>query len=136
MIYQEYYSELGKLLYAIAMADGRIQDKESLQLHQVVKDELTALEDSKDEFNTDAAYITEFEFDVLQEQALSMNDAYQSFVDYIQANPEIPPRFKRLAYRAACKVADSFHNTNKQESEMLGKLKELLREPMGSANGE
>ena len=39
MIYREFYSELGKLLYAVADIDGVITEKEKKKLKEIVKKE-------------------------------------------------------------------------------------------------
>jgi uncharacterized tellurite resistance protein B-like protein len=64
---RKFYSELGKLLYAIAAVDGRIHAKESATMKRVVSEQLVPQEASTDHFGTDQAYITEFEFDVMAE---------------------------------------------------------------------
>lgn len=130
MKYQEYYTQLGRLLYAIAKIDGKVQKKERQELKRIVQDELLKLADTKDEFNTHAAFATEFEFDVLHEQGLGAEEAYLSFQEYVHLNPDLGAKLKKVAYRAALKVADSFHGTNHQEEELLHKLKDLLREPV------
>lgn len=129
MKYQEYYTQLGRLLYAIAKVDGKVQKKELIELRRIVNEELVHLENSTDDFNTDAAFATEFEFEVLQDRGASAEEAFLSFQEFIHINADIPPKLKALAYRSALRVADSFHGTNHQEADMLHHLKELLREP-------
>lgn len=58
-----FYAQLGKLLYAAANTDGVISHKEKEALEQIVRKELLPEEAQKDEFGTNIAYYTDFEFD-------------------------------------------------------------------------
>lgn len=125
---QEYYKELGRLLYAIAKVDGKVQQKESEELHRIVKTELLKIADGKDEYDTAIAYTTEFEFDMLREREWSSEEAFESFAEFIRNRQELSPKLKTLAYRSAEKVADSFHGTNTREAELLERLNKLLQQ--------
>jgi hypothetical protein len=63
MIPKHFYIEFGKVLYALAVADGYISEKEKNAVIQLVKDKLAPLEDVPDQFGTDLAFYTEFAFD-------------------------------------------------------------------------
>ncbi len=127
MDYRKYYNELGKLLYAVANVDGSIQQKEVEEVHKVVKEELLQLENSIDDFNTDAAFFTEFEFDYLREEnTTSSEDLLSSFKEYLKNTPELTPGLKEAARHAAERVARSFAGINKQEEDFLRKLDEAL----------
>lgn len=128
MDYRKYYNELGKLLYAVANIDGRVQKKEMEEVHRVVRDELMHLEDSEDDFDMDAAFFTEFEFDYLSEEnTMSSQELLDSFREYVSNTPELRPSMKRAAQRAAYRVANSFAGVNKAESKFLDKIDEVLR---------
>jgi hypothetical protein len=96
---QLFYKELGRLLYAIAAADGTVQDKELATLKRIVKEELAPLEASTDHFGTDQAYITEF-----------------------------GERRKALIYKAADSVATAFHGVGKKEMPLLIELHRHLEQ--------
>lgn len=68
---RKFYSEIGRLLYAIAAVDGRIHAKEADTMRRVVTEQLVPRETARDHFGTDQAYITEFEFDVQVELGAS-----------------------------------------------------------------
>ena len=70
MLYKNFYSELGKLLYAVADIDGVITQAEKKALHEIVKKELVPAEKHTDEFGTDAAYYAEIEFEYLDEEQM------------------------------------------------------------------
>jgi hypothetical protein len=51
-----FYKELGRLLYAIAAADGRVSPAEVRRLHEVVGQVLVPAEPSTDKYGTDQAW--------------------------------------------------------------------------------
>lgn len=127
MDYRKYYNELGKLLYAVANVDGRVQRKEIEEVHKVVRDELMHLDDTEDDFDMDAAFFTEFEFDYMREEStISSEDLLNSFAEYLRNTPELRPSLRQAAKRAAVRVAESFAGINKREQEFLEKLDEVL----------
>jgi uncharacterized tellurite resistance protein B-like protein len=120
---QLFYKELGRLLYAIAAADGRVSDKEMATLKRIVSEELVPQEASTDHFGTDQAFITEFEFDVLADRGASPEGAFDSFIAYMaQHKKDLEPERKELIYRAADAVASAFHGVNKAELPLLIEL--------------
>lgn len=124
---QLFYKELGRLLYAIAAADGRVSDKEVATLKRIVSEELVPLESSTDHFGTDQAYITEFEFDVLADRNASSEGAFDSFIAYMASHKnDLDPERKELIYRSADAVASAFHGVNKAELPLLIELHKHL----------
>lgn len=127
MIYREYYKELGNLLYAIAKADGQINKKEIETLKSLVRSELKAFDKSTDEFGSDLAFFTEFEFEQEDDRTEKAEDAYESFITFVKANEErINDKLRQLAVRMANKIAEVFRDKNKPELIMLKKLKKDL----------
>jgi uncharacterized tellurite resistance protein B-like protein len=49
---KQYYIELGKLLFAIAKSDGKVQQKEVIGFKQLITSELLKLEKGQDAFGT------------------------------------------------------------------------------------
>lgn len=127
MKYQDYYIALGKLLYAISRVDGKTDGPEIKEMQQVVSHELLNLDHQHDAFDSDTAFATEFEFDILNEWDADPEEAYNSFEEYIETTPDLPSFLKVVAYRSAMKVAHSHYATNKSEQSMLNRLKNLLR---------
>ena len=78
MIIRNYYKELGKLLYAVAKADGKINPHEVEELKRIIKSELVPAEKETDEFGTDTAFYIEFEFDIYEEMDIDADVAYDS----------------------------------------------------------
>lgn len=124
---QLFYKEFGRLLYAIAAADGRVSDKEVASLKRIVSEELVPLESSTDHFGSDQAYITEFEFDVLADRSASSEGAFDSFIAYMAGHKkDLEPWRRELIYRAADTVAGAFHGVNKSELPLLIALRRHL----------
>lgn len=124
---QLFYKELGRLLYAIAAADGKVSAKEVNTLKKVVSEKLVPLENATDHFGTDQAYITEFEFDVLSERGATSTEAFDSFVAYMERHRyDLHSSKKRTILEAADTVANAFHGVNKAELPLLIELHRLL----------
>lgn len=127
MRFQDFYSELGKLLYAIAKADGRVGEKEYDALKTIVKEELLALEDSRDQYGTDNAYYTEMEFEFLEENYGDANTAFNSFLDFLQTHrSSFSPKLKLLTSRLSERIAKSEYGINQKEKKYLEKLFEKM----------
>lgn len=125
--YKRFYSELGKLLYAVTEVDGVIAPKEKEALYAIVRKELAPAEQHTDEFGTNAAFYAETEFDFMDENSVDGETALQSFLDFIDAHPKlIDQPMRNSCLRIAEKLADAYHKTNKKELELLRTLKQKL----------
>ena len=124
---QLFYKELGRLLYAIAAADGRIAAKEVAVLKKVVAEQLVPQEVTTDHFGTDQAFITEFEFDVLADRGADVDGAFDSFIAYMSRHKAgLSVKRKELIYRCADAVAHAFHGVGKAELPLLIELHKHL----------
>lgn len=124
MQFQDFYTELGKLLYAVAKIDGVITKEERKSLMEIVEKELTPLENSTDEFGTDAAFITKFEFDVLEEQMVTAEDAFNDFIDFVNEHHQaFKPNIKNICIKVTEDLAAAYQGTNKKEHALIEKLK-------------
>jgi hypothetical protein len=122
-----FYAELGKLLYAIADIDGVITRQEKDELHNLIASRLTQREIHTDEFGTNDAWYTEFEFDVAEEQGMASDEAFESFASFMaEHRHSLDSHMKDICLLLADKLASSFHHTNHREKLMLQKLKEVL----------
>jgi uncharacterized tellurite resistance protein B-like protein len=120
MNHQLFYKELGRMLYAIAAADGVVSKAEVDVLHQVVLNELVPAEAATDKYGTDQAWITEFEFDVLVDQQADPRGEFDSFIAYLsQHRKEVTPELRETIIGIAEKVAGAFHGINRQELPLL-----------------
>jgi hypothetical protein len=125
--YKKFYKQLGKLLYAVAKADGKIQEPEVKAIHEIVTTDLAPLENSVDPFGTDAAFYAEFEFELLRDREVKKDKAYQAFLDYLKENDKhIKPHLRNLAITAVEKVAEAYQGTEKAEADLIADLKKHL----------
>lgn len=122
-----FYKELGRLLYAIAAADGKVTRKEVETVKWLVKDLLVPVEAGTDHHGTDQAFITEFEFDTLLDRDIQADDAFTSFVEYIRAHRHnLSPEKRELIYTCTDSVANAVHGVNAKELPLLIELHRLL----------
>lgn len=127
MDYRIFYSELGKLLYAIADIDGVITRQERQELHELITSRLTLREVHTDEYGTNDAWYAVFEFDVAEEQGLDPEEAFNSFADFIkQHGRKFDPQMREICLVLADKLAGSYHHINQKEQELLRRLREVL----------
>jgi hypothetical protein len=127
MNYNEFYSQVGNLLYSISASDGDIRQKEIGAIKNIVKEKLLKIEDSEDEFGTDAAYFTEFRFDYCIDNLVDPNDAYADFLEFFKENSNsIKKPLRTFLLKISEEVAASFGGINKPEHLFLKKLEKDL----------
>jgi len=127
MKYKDFYTELGKLLYAIAKADGSVGKKEFNALKSAVKQEVLPLESSKDQFGTDNGYNTEMEFEFLEENFADPEAAFESFLDFVETHQSaITPEMRNLIAKISEHIAKSELGVHKKEQRYLDRLNEKM----------
>ena len=128
MIIRNYYKELGKLLYAVAKADGKINPHEAEELKRIIKSELVPSEKETDEFGSDTAFYIEFEFDIYEEMDIDADVAYDSFISFVKEhNNYVTLEMREKAYYLATNVCDAFKGKNKAEKNLITRLKKDLQ---------
>ena len=129
MVYRRFYSEVGKLLYAVAAVDGTVQKKEYDKLRDIVEKKLVPEEHSTDQFGTDSAYYAEIEFDILMEQSADSKSCFNSFCNYIEDHrTAFDKHLKMMVVNLAKELAHVYRGTNTKEAEMIKNLKLRLEE--------
>ena len=137
MIYKEFYSELGKLLYAVADIDGVITQKEKKKLEDIVRKELVPGEEHQDEFGTNSAYYSEIEFDFLDEGIVDAESAFESFIDFVEEHhTAFDETMSEVCLHVVKELAAAYRGTNKKEKALLEKLKMKLEEIGGKIGKE
>lgn len=127
MLYKEFYSELGKLLYAVADIDKVITQQEKKELQKIVRNELVPYEKHTDEFGTDAAYYSEIEFEINDEEIIDSDSAFNSFIDFIsEHHTAFDEKMKKVCIHVVEEIAASYRGKNKKEKELIKKLKNKL----------
>ena len=118
-----FYQNVAKLFYAIAAIDKYVNEKEFQKLQSIVKKEWLAVEDSEDEYKSDAAYQIEIVFEWLQSTGLDAQTCYKEFIEYKNAHPYFfKDDLNNLILTTAAEIADAFAGKNKSELIMLAKL--------------
>jgi hypothetical protein len=121
------YQNLGKLFYAIAMADKNVRPKEVTALQEAVRKQWLDVDEAEDEFGTDAAYQIQIVFDWLQNEESDGDTYFREFHDFFKENRSLfTKRIREQTYKTARAIAVSFAGANKSELILLSKLKMLL----------
>lgn len=124
----ELYQSLGKLFYAIAMADKKVVPVEIEQLKKDVNTYWLSVDEVEDEFGTDAAYQIIIVFDWLLQEEKESQQYFDEFVDfYNEHSQKFNLEIKQLIWKTACDIALSFRGANKSELIILTKLRILLK---------
>ncbi len=95
---KQYYKELGKLVYAVAIADGVVQNEERDKLHQFVLKELANNERTYDSSGMNQAFYVDFEFEESEKNQDNLNGTIKKFSHFIEENRE--PGDKLLVERS------------------------------------
>ena len=123
----ELYQSLGKLFYAMAMADHNVHSKEKEKLNEVVRDYWMEVDDIEDEYGTDAALQIVSVFDWLLEDEKYENGIYEEFeAFYMDHKILFTPEIKNLTMSTSRAIASSFSGSNKSELILLGRLQLLF----------
>ncbi|MDF0709188.1 hypothetical protein [Flagellimonas okinawensis] len=121
------YQNLGKLFYAIAMADHSVHMKEMEKLNEVVKDHWLDVDDIEDAYGTDAAFQIISVFDWLLEYEKDQEEIYEEFeAFYMDHKVAFTPAIKHLAMSTSRAIAAAFSGSNKSELILLGRLQLLF----------
>ncbi|HLV14272.1 MAG TPA: hypothetical protein VKY41_03755 [Xanthomarina sp.] len=120
----QFYEVLGKLFYAIAVADGMVEVSEVNKLKEIVKKDWLLVDKTEDAFQTDAAYQIEVVFDWLHSQNnLNSDSLFNEFVTYKNEHSHFfTSTIKQLIIKTAHAIAGSFSRKNKSELILLAKL--------------
>ncbi len=123
----EFYQNLGKLFYAVAMADNNVRPKEVERLRKYVRQYWLDVDKFEDEFHTDAAYQIEIVFDWLDEEEKDGEEYFKEFkVFYMEHHEKFPETIKKLIVETAESIASSFAGKNRSEMLTIFKLKQLF----------
>lgn len=123
---KEFYIHLGKLLYSVAMADGKVQDEEMQELYKLVISEL-ADENMFDQEEVNVFH-TEFEFEALMDKDASKDEAFSEFVKYFDENyKHFTPQMKKVTIYAVEQIAKAFDGIVEEELNMINELKTRLK---------
>ncbi|WP_293295564.1 hypothetical protein [Allomuricauda sp.] len=123
----ELYQNLGKLFYAMAMADHSVHMNEMEKFNEVVREQWLEVDDIEDEFGADAALQIITVFDRLLEYEKDPEEIYEEFeAFYTEHELLFTPKIKNLAMSTSRAITASFYGSNKSELILLGRLQLLF----------
>jgi len=128
MNYKEYYTALGKLVYAVAKADGSIQNEESAKVFHFVISQIVDLEkESGDGRHALEAFNTEREFHRLEKQNTSVEDAVDGFFNFLEKNKDHwNDKLKNTCFNIMEVVARAYNDIEDSENIIIIKVKEKI----------
>lgn len=128
LIGNEFYQNLGKLFYAIAMADSSIHVKEIDKLKSFIRKYWLEVDDIEDEYGEDAAFQIESVFDWLLEYEKDAEQCFNEFEDFYKNHlSKFTSYIKVLILDTANAIANASYGKNKSELIRLTKLQMLLQ---------
>lgn len=126
MNYPGLYTEIGRLAYAIASADGVIHSSEVEKICDFIGREIDQI-GADGEISEEAILHAVFEFNKLRNENASAKDAYLGFLNFIDVHPEIfTHRIKNVCINISLRIAAAFEGINETESALIDKLKKKL----------
>jgi uncharacterized tellurite resistance protein B-like protein len=118
------YYAMGEVAYAVAMADGRIQNDEMKKLHTILESELTPLAEGVD--------IAEIIFQVLKKDLTDGETAYASAMHQMKLHSQyLSPDMKLNFLHVAEKVAKAFPPTLRAEKKLIARFRHDISEIHG-----
>lgn len=127
MNHKEFYSELGKLLYAVIDNDGVVSKSEKERLKSIVKKQLVPLEHHVDAFGTNIAYYSEMEFEVLEEELPDIETTFNSFMDFVEDHQtEFDDTMKKVSLIIVKELSNVYLGTTKLERRLIDQLTKKL----------
>ena len=127
MVYRRFYSEVGKLLYAIAAVNGLVNRQEYTKLRDIIEKKLVPQEHTTDQFGTDSAFYAEIEFDILLDQLADSTACFNSFCNYVEAHrTAFDAHLKGMTMNLTKELPHVYQGTHAKEAEMIKTLKKRL----------
>lgn len=113
---QNLYYGIGQLAYAVAKADGKVQQEEKNRLHRVVIEELKKHSSDFD--------ISEIIFDILNKDKKDFITTYESGIRALKLSSHlIDPKMEKVILHTLQKVAASFPPVSIEEALIFKKIK-------------
>jgi hypothetical protein len=121
------YQNLGKLFFAVAAADKKINEHEIASLKKHVTNYWMDLENTKDHFGSDAAYQIEIVFDWLIDEMPEAEESLRDFEAFRKNHDSIfTPQVKEMIWKTCDDIASSFNGKNKSELVILSRIAIIL----------
>jgi uncharacterized tellurite resistance protein B-like protein len=118
------YYAIGELAYAVARADGKIQEQEKEKIHQIVENAL-----KNNEHNFD---ISEIVFQLMERDKVDSRTSYNWAMKQIRLNSHyLSPKLKKTIISVMEQVAEAYPPITGEERELIEDCKKEMEEIYG-----
>ena len=125
MMHEQFYRELGRYLYALALSDGFIQKRERRKLDKAVTHALKGLCGKYSQQGE--LVLSKLSFHNCEKQGMTARDAEKSFLDFISEHADkIEEDDKQMAYTLIHKLANAWGGVRRKESVMEKAVHDIL----------
>ena len=125
MVSENYFKELGRFLYAIALADGDVNEKEVRHLETMVKEEM---KDHPEEELDAFLILMKLTFFNAKNEGLSVHAITNQFVHFLnQFHHQLKREEKRLGRSLIVKMANVFGGVSEVEKKEMDVVLPLLQ---------
>ena len=119
-----FYLALGKLLYAVAIADDSISKKEKQTISNLISERLLQKERETDRYGTNDAWITQFSFETSEAMSLKEEEAFDNFLEFThEFRNELSEDELSLCLKLAEHLSDAYCHVNNKENKLLIELR-------------
>jgi hypothetical protein len=127
---KQFYTTLGRLVYAVAKADGAIQQEEVASVFHFVITQIISLEkDSFDGRSALEAFYTEKEFNRLRDEDVPMMEAFNQFIDFLDKNrSECDEKSRATCLYIIEKVALAYNGIEPSERVLIENIRKKFSE--------
>jgi|JFJP01.1.fsa_nt_gi hypothetical protein len=125
-----FYTALGRVVYAIAKADGAIQHEEVASVFHFVITQIIAIEQENfDGRSALEAFYTEKEFNRLRDENVSMTEAFDQFIQFYDLNKNAcDTNMKATCLHIIEKVALAFNGIEASELAIIENVRKKFNE--------
>jgi uncharacterized tellurite resistance protein B-like protein len=122
-----FYTELGKYLYAIAMADGAVQDKEKAALRKTIDAELGHVRHIEHDVTRQVISLAKLSFNRCLEERADPSGAGREFLQFIQEHRNrLEFQDREEAVLLMRRVAHAYKGIRKTEQRLLDEAEQFL----------
>jgi uncharacterized tellurite resistance protein B-like protein len=115
---------IGELAYAIASADGEVQQEEKKRFHDIIVELFRGNEHSMD--------VSEIIFKIMEREKTPTKDAYNWAVKQIKLNSHyLSPDLKETFIKVVQKVAEAYPPVTKEEKELIDRFNQDIHDLKG-----
>ncbi len=131
MIIRQYYEKLGSFLFALAKADGQVQQGDDNGLMNEILEILEEHPGFEKNAEVQDLLLTKLCYYNTAKQMKSVSEITQEFFDFLENNhSHISDLSKNVGVRLIRKVTSSYKGTNKQEQKTIKTVMSILmKEP-------